>query len=122
MVCGGVGFVLLCGCGIPTAINRWGYRILLLEEFYEVRCVRKSALVTNLRDRFVGRNQQQPRVHQALAYIPLVRRHLEVSLELLFERRERPIANLGELFDGDVLEHVVIDNLLKVASGNIHIA
>ena len=61
-------------------------------------------------------------MHQALAYIPLVRRHLEVSLELLFERRERPIANLGELFDGDILEHVVIDNLLEVATGNVHIA
>ena len=61
-------------------------------------------------------------MHQSLADVPLVRRHLEVALKLLLERGERTVTDLRELLDRDIFEHVVVDNLLEISARNIHIS
>ena len=77
--------------------------ILLLEEFDEMRCVGERAFVADFGDGFRGRDQQQARVHQPLADVPLVGRHLEVAAALLFERGERTGGEFLKLLDRNVL-------------------
>ena len=91
--------------------------VLLLEEFDEVRRIGEGAFVADFGDRFRGRDQQQARVHQPLADIPLVGRHLEMAPELLLEGGQRPVGEFGELLDGDVLEDVVVDDLFEILLG-----
>lgn len=87
-----------------------------------MRRVREGALIAYLRYRHRCGDQQQPRMHQTVAYEPLVRRHRETALELLLERSERTVAYARQLFDRHVLEHMIVDNLLEVAAGDVDIA
>ena len=96
--------------------------ILLLEEFDEMRCVGERAFVADFGDGFRGRDQQQARVHQPLADVPLVGRHLEVAAELLFERGERTVGEFRKLLDRNVLEDVVVDGLFEILLRGVDVA
>ena len=96
--------------------------ILLLEEFDEMRCVGERAFVADFGDGFRGRDQQQARMHQALADVPFVRRHHEMAPEFLFERGERTVRQLREFFDRNILEDVVVDDLFEILLGCIDVA
>lgn len=61
--------------------------------------IRKVTFVSYFGDRLVGRYQQQPRMHQALADEPFVRRFVKMLPELFLERSEAAVALFGQLFD-----------------------
>ena len=85
----------------------------LLEELDEVRRIGECTLVADLRNRLVGRDQQQPCMHETLFDEPAVGRFEVVLLELLFERGERAVAQPGQVVDGDVVEDVREDDLFE---------
>ena len=87
--------------------------ILLLEEFDEMRRVGERAFVADFGDGLRGGDQQQARVHQPLTDVPLVGRHLEMAAELFLERGERTVGEFRKLFDRNVLEDVVVDDLFE---------
>ena len=107
---------------MTIAVNGGCCAVLLFEKFYKMRSIGEGTLDADLRNRLRGRDQQQARLHQSLAYEPAVRRHKEVAFELLLERRKRAIALLGQPLDGDVVEDVRIDNLLEIVARGIDIA
>ena len=103
----------LCASDVAVTIADGRMSVGLFEEFDEVRGVGETALQAHLRDRFVGRDEQQSRVHQSLLDEPAVGRLDEMFLELLFERGERAVAHSRQLLDRNVLEDVCIDDLLE---------
>ena len=86
-----------------------------------MRRIGEITLYPYFRHRFVGRYQQQARVHQPLPYEPFVGRFVKVFAELLLERREAPVALARQLLDRDVLEYVAVDNLFETLFGSIDI-
>ena len=114
--------VPLGGAEVAAAVGCRRHAVLLLEELDEVRRVGEGALHAYLRDGLRGRDEQQPRVHQPLADVPLVGRHLEVAPELLLERGERAVGQPRQLLDGDILEDVVVDRLFEVLLGRVDVA
>lgn len=57
---------------MPVTIAGRSHAVLLLEQLDKMGRIREIAVVPDLRDRFVRRNQQQARVHQSLTDEPLV--------------------------------------------------
>jgi hypothetical protein len=55
---------------VLTAIGGGSERILLLKKFNKMGGVGKGTLITNLRDRFRGRDEQQTRLQEALLNEP----------------------------------------------------
>ena len=107
---------------MAVAVRGGRHLILFLEEFDEMRGVGESAFVADFRDGFRRGDEQQTRVHEPLANVPLVRRHLEMAAEFLLERCQRTVGELRELFDRDVLEDMVVNDLLEVLLGGIDVA
>ena len=76
------GGISLCGQNrlglparsVPVTIAGRSHAVLLLEQLDKMGRIREIAVVPDLRDRFVRRNQQQARVHQSLTDEPLVGR------------------------------------------------
>ena len=87
-----------------------------------MRRIGERAGVADLRNGFRGRDQQQTRVHQPLADVPLVGRHLEMTAELLLERSERTVRQFRKLLDGDVFEDMVVDDLFEILFRGVHVA
>ena len=87
-----------------------------------MRRVGERAGVADLRNGFRSRDQQQTRVHQPLADVPLVGRHLEMTAELLLERSERTVRQFRKLLDGDVFEDMVVDDLFEILFRGVHVA
>ena len=87
-----------------------------------MRRIGERAGVADLRNGFRGRDQQQTRVHQPLADVPLVGRHLEMAAELLLERSERTVRQFRKLLDGDVFEDMVVDDLFEILFRGVHVA
>lgn len=107
---------------MPVAVGGRSHRILLLKEFDKMRGIGEGAFVADLRDGFRGRDEQQACVHQSLTDVPFVRRHLEVAPELLFERGQRTVRQLGKFLDRDVVEDVVVNDLFEILAGRIDVA
>ena len=107
---------------MAVAVRGRRHLVLLLEEFDEMRGVGEGAFVADFRDGFRRGDEQQTRVHEPLADVPLVRRHLEMAAEFLLERCQRTVGELRELFDRDVLEDMVVNDLLEVLLGGIDVA
>ena len=61
-------------------------------------------------------------MHEPLADIPLVGRHLEMAAEFLFERRQRTVGEFRKLFDRDIFEDVVVNDLFEVLLGGVDVA
>ena len=106
---------------LVVAITRRRIFVGLLKEFDKVRRIGKSALQTDLRDRFIRRDEQQSRMHQSLLDKPTVWRLEEVSFELLFERGERTVAQSRQLLDRNIFKDVRVDNLLEALFARIGI-
>jgi hypothetical protein len=106
----------LCGVlafGFPVAVRGGGEPVFFLEELDEVRGVGESTFVADFRDRLVGRDQQQARVHEPLLDEPAVGRLLEMAAELHFEGGHAAVALFGQAFDGYVAENVAAHHLLE---------
>ena len=71
---------------MAVAVSGRRHLVFLFEKFNKMRRIGERAGVADLRNGFRGRDQQQTRVHQPLADVPLVGRHLEMTAELLLEQ------------------------------------
>lgn len=74
-----------------------------------MRDVGKCALRTDFGNGFVGRYKQHARTVEPSVDKPFVRRGVELSAELLFERRERAVGRGSQRFERNFVEDVGID-------------
>lgn len=91
-----------------------GVMVVVLEEFDKVRDVGKGTLGAYLRDGLLAGGQQDLCQMEALSNQPTMWWCAELCPKLLLECCERAVGLLGKLFDGDVVEDVVIDRLYKL--------
>ena len=105
---------------VPVSGRR--HLVLLFEKFNKVRRVGECTGIADFRNRLRSRNQQQTRMHQALADVPFVGRHHEMAPEFLFERGERTVGEFRKLLDRNVLEDVVVDDLFEILLGRVDVA
>ena len=113
---------LACRFEVAVAVGGRREAVLLLEQLDEMRRVGEGTFDPDFGDGLRRGDQQQTGVHQSLTDIPLVGRQREKALELLLERGERAVAEPRELFDGDVPEDMVIDDLLEILLRRVDIA
>lgn len=99
---------------MPVTIAGRSHAVLLLEQLDKMGRIREIAVVPDLRDRFVRRNQQQARVHQSLTDEPLVGRFEKVLAELFLERGQAPVALAGQLLDRNIVEDIALNRLLEI--------
>jgi len=107
---------------VPVTIAGRSHAVLLLEQLDKMGRIREIAVVPDLRDRFVRRNQQQARVHQSLTDEPLVGRFEKVLAELFLERGQAPVALAGQLLDRNIVEDIALNRLLEILLHQVHIA